>query len=411
MAPSDPLIQALLGEEFSYKNNPMFRTGESMAANQPYNPDGSFFDNFAAAGLTGLAGGLMQGFGRAQSQRDMAERAGELASAMPLLDDYFSEQDAEAKKAMLEAHPIIGEIAPLYQAAEQQRQQEQKQIEAKAQAEAEAAYKYEPPKEFTVGDQTKYGRVNPQTGQIEFVADLGGPRYKPGDGFGMPGTGGDAAEGADIDPFTAIQQRVPKAQRNMAIKELGYTTALKEGILAVQEQGKMFDTLGAGAYASLGPYSLTESAAKLKTINARFAGIASKTIKGNPSEGEALRQIEPFQLKATDSKEVKDAKIQGLTEYLIQNSEETPILNSLKLGGKDAVRNAFLNGGDAASSDQIEVDNINLQDPDTRQAFTRAAANQIGEFKASKNMAALSELITELRAKGFNDEEIKMMAQ
>lgn len=138
----------------------------------------------------------------------------------------------------------------------------------------------------------------------------------------------------NIDPSTAIRFVVDPADRDKAFKEAGSRQQLGETVKLVD---KSYDDLSQiGAIGANLPFS--KSSARMNALNAGLVSLASKAIKGNPSEDEAKRQILPYLVRSTDTLPQVEEKRKGLQQFLTLNREPTPVLDSYGIKVPEPVR-------------------------------------------------------------------------
>lgn len=127
-----------------------------------------------------------------------------------------------------------------------------------------------------------------------------------------------------------IEARVPKTLQDDAFKELKGERTLENFVnhgAEIYERLKEIGTLEAGA-----PF--TAAGATLETFNANLLNTAGDAVKGNPSEKEFQKQMEPYMVKSYDSKKRIDAKKEGFINFLKQGYESTPLLDEYGISGR-----------------------------------------------------------------------------
>ena len=130
------------------------------------------------------------------------------------------------------------------------------------------------------------------------------------------------------DPtMRAIYTQVPKELRDNAVKEKGFVDKYNNAVNGVKD---IYSQLGKiGVVAGNMPFSKTK--ARMESLNAVLISKAMSAVKGNPSEGEFKRQVSPFMIEPSDTKQQVNEKLNGMLEFLETNKEPTPILSSIGL--------------------------------------------------------------------------------
>jgi hypothetical protein len=142
-----------------------------------------------------------------------------------------------------------------------------------------------------------------------------------------------------LEVLPEIIEKLPKAQRNTGIKELGIRDNLTN---SADQINKIMDDLGSLSAVAAIPF--TEQRARLQAGNANLTSIVAQAIKGNPSEGETRRQILPFLVDSRDSDARVEEKRKGLLQFLELNRKPTPLLDRIQ---GEAIK---ATGGEAAST-------------------------------------------------------------
>lgn len=306
---ADQKIAELVGQD------PFLQFGGAINATPiELDPNASSLENFGVQFARGLLGSGATSFGANRVRSRLNEFNAPVNQALASPNNIQALQE-------LSSRPGFESVSALTNALLLDQVNRRNEIQDMI-AELQLKQQFEPPqvREIKVGDEIITQQFNPATRSYEEIGRA--ERFRPAGVTINQGDNFDVGSSSELE----LLNRVPKAQRNTVIKELGIQKEFENSKNVADD---LFNQAqGISSAEALTPFSEGRSA--LSAINANLAGVVAGAIKGNPSVDETKRQILPFLIDPLDTTEKIKEKRDKLVQFMELNKKATPLVDIVK---------------------------------------------------------------------------------
>lgn len=150
----------------------------------------------------------------------------------------------------------------------------------------------------------------------------------------------------------SIQRFIPEKLQDNAFKEAGHLETIQKSVTEIDAIFLAQEGVGIGA-----TIPFTAKKAALEVANANILNLTAAAVKGNPSEKEFEKQLEPFTIAASDTDAQAEEKRKGLMQFIKINAPATPLLKQFKI---PIAR--FKKAADVTADDLISIPEGSRQD-------------------------------------------------